>query len=183
MSYDPYASGSDEPRPGEPSEYDRPSSVRPDQMKARVQGPAVALIIVGILNLLLALLQTGGTVYIGLQSPEEAKKQQQTFMKLLPKEFQDEMEKEQQKQSPEEEKVRSVALNIGMSLVMLLVAILSLLGGIRMLSLRSYALCVAGAVSAAIPCISCSGCCGFGEIIGIWAVVVLLNPDVKAAFH
>ena len=66
---------------------------------------------------------------------------------------------------------------------MLLGVILSLLGGMRMLALRSYGLCIAGAVSAAIPCVSCSGCCGFGEIVGIWALVVLLNADIKAAFQ
>ena len=52
-----------------------------------------------------------------------------------------------------------------------------------MLSLRAYGLAVAASVITAIPCISCSACCGLGEGIGIWALVVLLNNDVRAAFR
>jgi hypothetical protein len=62
--------------------------------------------------------------------------------------------------------------------------ILPILGGIRMRSLRSYGLCVTGAIIAAIPCVSLASCpCFLGAIFGIWALVVLLNPDVKNAFR
>jgi hypothetical protein len=58
----------------------------------------------------------------------------------------------------------------------------SILGDSGMLSLRCYALSIAGALSAVIPCLSCSGFCYFGEIIGCWVLVVLLNAQVSEAF-
>jgi hypothetical protein len=65
----------------------------------------------------------------------------------------------------------------------LLAAVLPILGGARMRSLRSYGLSVTGAIVAAIPCLSIASCpCFLGLIFGIWALVVLLNPDVKNAF-
>ena len=65
---------------------------------------------------------------------------------------------------------------------MFITALLNIIGGIQMLRLRSYGLALFASILAAIPCISCSACCGLGEGIGIWALVVLLNPEVRAAF-
>jgi hypothetical protein len=31
--------------------------------------------------------------------------------------------------------------------------------------------------------LTCTGCCGLGQGIGIWALVVLLKPEVKALFR
>lgn len=90
---------------------------------------------------------------------------------------------QQQNKTPEEEKISSVISNLVLSVLMMAIAILTMLAGFRMRSLRSYALSIVGAISAAIPCLSCGGCCGFGEIIGIWALIVLLNEQVKAAFR
>lgn len=53
-------------------------------------------------------------------------------------------------------------------------------GALKMKALQSYGLSVASAVIVMLPC-SC--CCLIGLPIGIWALVVLLNADVKAAFH
>jgi hypothetical protein len=41
---------------------------------------------------------------------------------------------------------------------------------------------VAGALLAAVPCMSPASWCGIGIIIGLWAFVVLLRRDVRAAF-
>lgn len=60
------------------------------------------------------------------------------------------------------------------------VAILTLVGGLRMRALRSYGLALTGAVLALLPC--CSSCCCVGIPFGIWALIVLLRPEVKAAF-
>lgn len=185
MSYDPYASGS------EPPEYDSaaPMSDNRATIKSRLQAPAIALIVVGVLNLLLMVLQAGRILLVAMTSPQELVKERDEVIEqleksgLLSKEFLETYKQQQEGQSPESFKTQSVAVGgIGCALG-LLVALLSLLGGIRMLSLRSYALCIAGAISAAIPCLSCSGCCCFGEIIGIWALVVLANAEVRAAFQ
>jgi hypothetical protein len=47
---------------------------------------------------------------------------------------------------------------------------------------KSYRLTVLGAVLVAIPFLSPVALCGLGEVVGIWALVVLLRPGVKAAF-
>lgn len=62
-------------------------------------------------------------------------------------------------------------------------AMLTLLGGMRMLFLRSYGLAVFCAAVMAIPCVSPAACCLMGEAVGIWALIVLLNPNVRALFR
>jgi hypothetical protein len=53
-------------------------------------------------------------------------------------------------------------------------------GGIKMKSLENYSLCMIASIIAIIPCIS--PCCCVGIPLGIWAVVVLNKPEVKAHF-
>jgi len=48
---------------------------------------------------------------------------------------------------------------------------------------RILTLAVVTAILTAVPCLSCSACCGVGEGIGIWSLVVLLNPEVRNAFR
>jgi hypothetical protein len=63
----------------------------------------------------------------------------------------------------------------------LLTRVLQLLGAIAMLRGRGYRLALAGAISTVIPCevYCCLPCLPFG----IWALIVLNNRDVKAAFR
>jgi hypothetical protein len=70
---------------------------------------------------------------------------------------------------------------LGWGGVMSLVAVVGLLGAIRMRSLHSYGLALLGAATTAIPCVT--PCCLVGQIAGIWAIVVLLNPEVRKAFQ
>lgn len=55
------------------------------------------------------------------------------------------------------------------------------MGASKMRKLESYGLAMAVSIIAMIPCIS--PCCLIGLPIGIWALVVLLDPNVKAAFR
>jgi hypothetical protein len=57
--------------------------------------------------------------------------------------------------------------------------VLTLLGGVKMRRLSGYALCITGAIAAIVPL---SGCCVLTTPVGIWALVVLLNPIVKHGF-
>jgi hypothetical protein len=52
--------------------------------------------------------------------------------------------------------------------------------GWQMRQLRGWGLSMAGAIAAIIPC---SGCCILGLPIGIWAIVVLIDADIKRAFN
>jgi hypothetical protein len=56
---------------------------------------------------------------------------------------------------------------------------LILIGGLRMKALRSHTLAMIGSICAIIPL---NSCCCITIIFGIWALIVLMNPDVKAAF-
>jgi hypothetical protein len=64
-------------------------------------------------------------------------------------------------------------LGIGLS-------ILVIYAGTRMKNLENYGLAMTGAIVAMIPCFPC---CLLGLPFGIWAIVVLVNPEVKAAFR
>jgi hypothetical protein len=58
--------------------------------------------------------------------------------------------------------------------------ILILIGALKMRKCQSYGL----AMTASILCILCDwSCCCLGIGAGIWAIVVLCKPEVKAAFH
>jgi hypothetical protein len=65
----------------------------------------------------------------------------------------------------------------------LIIAALILTGAIKMLKMRSYEFAFAAAILSVIPCIT--PCCGWvlALIFGIWAMVVLVKPDVKSRFH
>jgi hypothetical protein len=72
------------------------------------------------------------------------------------------------------------AMNFVWAIVALVIGALNILGGMKMRQLRSYGLAMTGAVTAMLPC-TC--CCPAGLGAGIFALVVLMNADVKAAFR
>ena len=67
------------------------------------------------------------------------------------------------------------------SFIGILVAAFIIFAALKMKELRQYELSIAASIVAMIPCIS--PCCILGLPIGIWCLVVLLRPDVKAAFQ
>lgn len=143
--------------------------------------PGIFLLIVGILNVL-------GAIYFiisGFQGMSQSKQVQiQTEMKGLTPEQKKQMEEmEKAGWSPEKIVQTSAGSVIAVGFLALLASIVTILAGIKMRALQSYGLAVAGSVLAIIPCISPAGCCLVGEGIGIWALVVLLNSDVKSAFR
>jgi hypothetical protein len=132
----------------------------------KVAGPAVALIITGVINLLLSIATVGygfvlGNIDIQAQLPPDAI----------------------QGDPAQVQQALAVAgpMYIGLGIVDFLASILILFGGIKMKGLQSWGLCMAAAIVAMIP--GLSPCCILGLPLGIWAVVVLVNADVKAAFR
>ncbi|HEX5754319.1 MAG TPA: hypothetical protein VFZ09_49510 [Archangium sp.] len=55
-------------------------------------------------------------------------------------------------------------------------------GGLQMTKFRMYGVALAASIVAMVPCFSCC-CCAIGVPVGIWALVVLSRPEVKAAFR
>jgi Flp pilus assembly protein protease CpaA len=73
------------------------------------------------------------------------------------------------------------AAGIISSFIGIVVAVFIIYAALKMKELSQYGLCMAASILAIIPCIS--PCCIIGLPIGIWCLVVLTRPDVKAAFH
>jgi hypothetical protein len=75
----------------------------------------------------------------------------------------------------------SGGLGIVSGIIGLAMAVVVLLGALKMKKLESYTFALVTAIIAMVPCIS--PCCVLGIPIGIWALVVLNKPEVKGAFH
>jgi hypothetical protein len=156
---------------------------------SRTSLPGTFLIVCGVLNLFAVLYMVANTAFTATRSAEEIAQQQELSQDLMVKLFpqaKEEIQKEKDKQqkTPEQVKTMAMGVNIGVLLAWLAATVLPILAGVRMRQLRSYGLSVTGAVVAAAPCISPMSClCGLGLGVGIWALVVLLNPAVKSAFR
>jgi hypothetical protein len=72
-------------------------------------------------------------------------------------------------------------VGVGLNLLAILLAVLVIYGAIKMKNLESYTLAMTASILALIPCTS--PCCCLGLPIGIWALVVLVDTNVKSAFR
>jgi len=70
-------------------------------------------------------------------------------------------------------------LNIASAAVGFVVNLLTVIGAFMMRSLKGYGLAMTGAIAGIVPM---GGCCCLTLPFGIWALVVLVNADVKAGF-
>lgn len=75
----------------------------------------------------------------------------------------------------------SGTFGIIMGIVSLIVTAFIIFGAVKMKNLQSYPLAVAAAILICVPFLS--PCCLFGLPVGIWALVVLFDDQVKASFH
>ena len=174
MSYDPCTPGSYSP-PEYSSSVPSPKDI--EYAQRRVQMPAIGLIVLGILNLLLAgiLAFYGfGVSRIPLDQLEQMMQQQNA-----------EALEELKSQGWDIADIRNMLIygSFSWAGMNVLTALLVMVGSIRMLSLKSYGLAILASLWTALPCVSCSGCCGLGLIVGIWALIVLLDAQVRAAFQ
>jgi hypothetical protein len=85
--------------------------------------------------------------------------------------------------TPDDIKQQNVWISGLLTAMCLISALLAIIGGIRMLQLRSYGLVMIASLVTAVPCLSPSACCLLGEIVGLWAIVVLISPVTRAAFR
>lgn len=63
-----------------------------------------------------------------------------------------------------------------------LMALIAFIGAFRMRQLKSYGLAMASTIIAMVPCTTYM-CCLLMLPMGIWALTVLLKPEVKSAFR
>jgi hypothetical protein len=135
----------------------------------RVKGPAVALMVTAILNILLGV---WSLVKMTISPPN---------LQQLDSEL-------QQLNNPQFEQfihklmyLTYGPLGIASNILGMALSVLILIGASKMRSLRSYEFSMTAAILAMIPCLT--PCCFLGLPFGIWAVVALRGPGVKSQFH
>jgi len=126
------------------------------QAMEKVQGPAIGLMITGGIGVAFALLALAMNILGAGLGAAGGGDQQIQFM-------------------------AQGALGIVQSLIGLAISAFALYGGLQMKQLQNYGLAFGASVLVMIPCLS--PCCLIGLPIGIWAVVVLNDPIVKASFR
>ena len=141
--------------------------------KERVRGPAIALLITGIISMLASL---GGIVNILTIDKQLADVEAQW-------DNDPNMTDKQRKDMKQMLADAKPALKIGMPVAVVLgitTALITILGSIKMMNLSGSGLAKFGAILSMIPIFS--GCCCLGLPFGIWALVTLSKPEVKAGF-
>jgi hypothetical protein len=138
-----------------------------------VNGPGIALMIVGIIYALGALLGIVGALVWGSAAFAAGTKGP---MRDLPPEVVRMMQS-----------MQGTGLMILFPIIQLLLSAFITFGSIKMRKLESYGLVMTATILSMIPCItpnlSCIPCCILGLPLGIWSLVALSKPEVKAAFH
>jgi hypothetical protein len=136
------------------------AAAREGALKA-VKGPAIALKATAILGLFLVVLGFTWNILtlagMDLNLQQFGDPQMQQFITRL-----------------------SGGLGIVQNVVGAVIGVVLLIGASRMQSLRNYQFALTASILAMLPCIS--PCCVFGLPFGIWALVVLLRPEVKSQF-
>ena len=130
-----------------------------DVVRNRLQLPASGLIIVGALNALSGFILILGRLASIVQGPERVI-------------------------TDEARRAGYIAASIFfplVSLISIIAAPVIIYGGIQMLRARRYSIAMLAAVLALIPLSSI--CCIPGIPVGIWALIVLRDPEVKASFE
>lgn len=150
----------------------QPASAAEDSRAAalkRIKGPAVALKITGILNIIFSVLSVGFMAFL----PQ--------LVKLLDAQL-------KQLHNPQLEAAlesslhnSNIPLDVAINFFGLVLSVLIFMGAVKMQSLSSYEFSVTVAVLAMLPLLT--PCCIIGMPVGIWALVVLMKPQVKSQFH
>jgi hypothetical protein len=132
---------------------------------SKVAGPAIALMVVAGINILLGIYY----LVVGFLGPQQM---------APPPNIQGDPQAAEMFEMIQN---MSGTTSIIVGLVGLLVAIVILMGAMKMKNLQSYGLAMTSSILAMIPCLSL--CCLLGLPIGIWSIVVLNNAEVKSSFR
>jgi hypothetical protein len=152
----------------------RPRLMDRDRTRRRVAAPALILIVFGAIGLALESV----ALVMAVADP--------TSMQVFSKEWIDNLPPGPEKTEWEKWYKESEAdlrldtpVNLGSCILGAVLSLAMLLGGVAMRTLGSYGLALVGAIAGIIPL---GGCCCCSMPVGIWAVIVLANEDVRAAF-
>jgi hypothetical protein len=148
----------------EPNEWEDEQRPAPAFNRTKVTIPAIGLIATAVFHLLINAYQ----LIVSLMQPEQ-----------LRKKFQDAMAMAFGGAAPPIN-LDIVKLNIIFASLFVLLSLFQAIGGVAMMRMRGYSLAVIGAAVGMINCNT--GCCLLSIPIGIWALIILMQSDVKANF-
>jgi hypothetical protein len=144
---------------------------------SKVSGPAIALIVVGVVYVLMALFGLANSTRMLMAGPGEVESQLT----------------EEQRQQFEQLKSQGIdimkivqagggTMGLVFSILHAAVAGAIIVGAQKMKNLQSRGMAMTAAILAMIPCLTPSVCCILGLPMGIWALVTLNDPVVKSSF-
>jgi hypothetical protein len=143
----------------------------------KTNGPGIFLIMVGVFNLLLSLV----VVFVAVVTSNKTEAQVEAEMELARQRFPQWAAYLPPPGQAVNANNQAAFFYSIWAVLAVLASMLIFLAGIRMRSLQSYGLALISSLLACVPLISC--CCGLGQIAGIWALVVLMDPEVRTAFR
>lgn len=150
------------------------------QAMARTGPAGIMLVVVGVINLLLTLFSLGSTALQMSLTDEQYAEQMAPTVELLEKMFPNSnIAQEMTKPGMRTQMAVSNLISGGVSGV---VSLLMIFGGVWMRQLRGYGVAMTGAILGLLPCLTATGCCGLGQVAGIWALVVLADANVRMGF-
>jgi type IV secretory pathway protease TraF len=130
-----------------------------NDVRRRLQFPAIGLIIVGALNALSGLVLILGRLVSIVKGPDRVITDEDRRLGYM---------------------VAGIFFPI-VSLISIAASPIIIFGGIQMLRARRYSIALWAAILALIPLTSV--CCIPGIPIGIWALIVLRHPEVRTSFE
>ena len=176
---DPYAAPHAAPQPW----VSVPSAVDPQSLRSKVQSPAIALIVTAVVGIGLSITMIQN--YFQIKSMEPMIQDMGRFGERQP--GADPEHAQQVRESMDQFSSMMSSMTSSSATMSLVTGLLGIVtggvvfaGAISMMSLRRYPLAIAATVLAMLPMVS--PCCFLGLPFGIWSLVVLLQPDVRAAF-
>jgi TRAP-type uncharacterized transport system fused permease subunit len=146
---------------------------------SRVAAPAIALIITAIISII-GWIGWGGYNIATLPAQRRMFEQQQ-------QQALQQQKNADPRQAQQVQQAMQMGMNVGIGMVVAFATIgvisnmLTLVGGLKMKGLQSHGLAMMASILAVIPCLS--PCCLLGIPFGIWSLMVLSKPEVKAAFR
>lgn len=152
----PYGATPGGPVPGGPPS----SNYAADTLKV----PAIFLIIIGALGILMAL---WGIIQSATGMNEEALAQMMANPDIPP--------------MVRQWVAASQSWGAVMNVIVLLTSAFVIYGGLQMMKLQNFGMAMGAAIVAMIPCFG--PCCCLGIPVGIWALVLLNKPEIKASFR
>ncbi len=174
------ASGYDDDR----DDRDEPSGDREDggddrdrriieRAKAKIKTPAIVLLVVGVLGFLVTLASIP-SLFTMDQQFAQVQDQWDKDPNLKP-----EQKKEMKQMLNTYKDVAQVVLPISITFSLITGAV-TIFGSVRIMQLKGKWMGVAGSILSMFPI--ASGCCCLGLPVGIWVLIALGKPEVKAGF-